>query len=105
MQRRCSMDSRQVGFVALSIRVLNTTPGFQDSSNPHESSRTPNDSAAKAGRGVLVISVVEGDDGMSVASGDGVENFIKEGFCTSGANGTGAAMSNLGTIRGAIDFG
>ena len=67
MQRRCSMDSCQVGFVALSIRVLNTTPGFQDSSNPHESSRTPSDSGARAG--------------------------------------TGAAVSNFGTMRGAIDFG
>ena len=49
MQRRCCMDSCQVGFVALSIRVLNTTPGFQDSSNPHESSRTPSDPGVKAG--------------------------------------------------------
>lgn len=37
--RRCSIDSRQVGFIALSMRVLNTTSGFQDSANPHESSR------------------------------------------------------------------
>ena len=48
MQRLCCMDSCQVGFVALSIRVLNTTPGFQDSSNPHESSRTPSDPGVKA---------------------------------------------------------
>lgn len=54
MQRRCSMDSCQVGFVALSMRVLNTTPGFQDSSNPHESSRTPSDPGAKAGVGAAV---------------------------------------------------
>lgn len=54
MQRRCSMDSCQVGFVALSIRVLNTTPGFQDSSNPHESSRTPSDPGAKAGADAAV---------------------------------------------------
>lgn len=67
MQRRCSMDSCQVGFVALSIRVLNTTPGFQDSSNPHESSRTPSDPGAKAGADV--------------------------------------AVSNLGTMSGATDFG
>lgn len=67
MQRRCSMDSCQVGFAALSMRVLNTTPGFQDSSNPHESSRTPSDPGAKAG--------------------------------------ADAAVSNSGTMRGAIDFG
>lgn len=67
MQRRCSMDSFQVGFVALSMRVLNTTPGFQDSSNPHESSRTPSDPGVKA-------------------SAD-------------------AAVSKLGTMRGAIDLG
>ena len=67
MQRRCSMDSCQVGFVALSIRVLNTTPGFQDSSNPHESSRTPSDPGVKAG--------------------------------------ADAAVSKLGTMSGATDFG
>lgn len=54
MQRRCSMDSCQVGFAALSMRVLNTTPGFQNSSNPHESSRISSDPGAKAGAGVAV---------------------------------------------------
>lgn len=67
MQRRCRMDSRQVGFAALSMRVLNTTPGFQDSLNPHESSRTSSDPNAKVDVGV--------------------------------------AVSNLGTMRGTIDFG
>lgn len=81
MQRRCSMDSCQVGFEALSMRVLNTTPGFQDSSNPHESSRTPNDPAAKAGSDSLGDSVAKLDAGADVA------------------------VSNFGTIRGATDFG
>ena len=54
MQRLCCMDSCQVGFVALSIRVLNTTPGFQDSSNPHESSRTPSDPGVKVGADAAV---------------------------------------------------
>lgn len=79
MQRRCSMDSCQVGFVALSMRVLNTTPGFQDSSNPHESSRTPSDSGVKAGESASDGAVIEVDD------------------CV--------AVSNFGTIRGATDFG
>lgn len=81
MQRRCSMDSCQVGFVALSIRVLNTTPGFQDSSNPHESSRAPSDPGAKVGSDALKDSA----DKVDV--------------------GTAAAVSNFGTIRGANDFG
>lgn len=79
MQRRCSMDSCQVGFVALSIRVLNTTPGFQDSSNPHESSRTPSDPGTKAGESASDDVVIEVDD------------------CV--------AVSKLGTMRGATDFG
>lgn len=53
--------------MALSMRVLNTTPGFQDSSNPHDSFRTPSDPGVKVG-----------------------------------AN---AAVSNLGTMSGATDFG
>lgn len=81
MQRRCCMDSCQVGFVALSMRVLNTTPGFQDSSNPHESSRTPNDPGAKAGSGVLAVSV------------DGVDA------------GAVSAVSNSCTMSGTTDFG
>lgn len=81
MQRRCSMDSCQVGFVALSIRVLNTTPGFQDSSNPHESSRAPSDPGAKVGSDALKDSA----DKVDV--------------------GTAAAVSNFGTMRGATDFG
>lgn len=83
MQRRCSMDSRQVGFVALSMRVLNTIPGFQDSSNPHESSRTPNDPGGKAGSDELELndSVAKIDVGAVVA------------------------VSNLGTMSGATDFG
>lgn len=81
MQRRCCMDSRQVGFVALSMRVLNTTPGFQDSSNPHESSRTPNDPGAKVGSGVLAVSVDRVDAGAVMA------------------------VSNLGTMSGTTDFG
>lgn len=40
--------------MALSMRVLNTTPGFQDSSNPHESSRTSSDPGVKAGADVAV---------------------------------------------------
>ena len=83
MQRRCSMDSRQVGFVALSMRVLNTTPGFQDSSNPHESSHTPNDSGGKVGSDELELN-------DSVAKID---------------VGTVVAVSNLGTMSGATDFG
>lgn len=81
MQRRCSMDSRHIGFVVLSMRVLNTTPGFQDSSNPHESSRTPSDPGGKAGSDELNDSVAKLD----------VD--------------TAAPVSNLGTMRGAIDFG
>lgn len=83
MQRRCSMDSRQVGFVALSMRVLNTTPGFQDSSNPHESSRTPNDSGGKAESDEFELN-------DSVAKLDA---------------GVPAPVSNLGTMSGATDFG
>ena len=79
MQRRCCMDSCQVGFVALSMRVLNTTPGFQDSSNPHESSRTPSDLGVKAGESASNGAVIEVDD------------------CV--------AVSKLGTMRGATDFG
>lgn len=75
------MDSRQVGFVALSMRVLNTTPGFHDSSNPYESSRTPSDPGGKAGSGVLNGSVAKLDVG------------------------TATPVSNLGTMSGAIDFG
>lgn len=81
MQRRCSMDSCQVGFVALSIRVLNTTPGFQDSSNPHESSRAPSDPGAKVGSDALKDSADKVDVGTAVA------------------------VSKLGTMRGATDFG
>ena len=73
------MDSRQVGFVVLSIRVLNTTPGFQDSSNPHDSFRTPSDPGGKVGESASDGSVIEVDD------------------CV--------AVSNFGTIRGAVDFG
>lgn len=79
MQRRCSMDSCQVGFAALSMRVLNTTPGFQDSSNPHESSRTPSDPGAKVGESASDSVVIEVND------------------CV--------AVSKLGTMRGATDFG
>ena len=79
MQRRCCMDSCQVGFAALSIRVLNTMPGFQDSSNPHESSRTPSDPGMKAGESVSDGAAIEVDD------------------C--------AAVSKLGTMRGTTDFG
>lgn len=81
MQRRCCMDSCQVGFAALSMRVLNTTPGFQDSSNPHESSRTPNDPGAKAGSDSLDGSAAKIDAGA------------------------GEAVSNSGTMSGATDFG
>lgn len=83
MQRRCSMDSRHIGFVALSMRVLNTTSGFHDSSNPHESSRTPNDPGGKAGSDELELN-------DSVAKLD---------------VGTAVAVSSLGTMSGAIDFG
>lgn len=83
MQRRCFMDSRHIGFVALSMRVLNTTPGFQDSSNPHESSRTPSEPGVKAGSDELELN-------DSVAKLD---------------VGAIAAVSNLGMISGAIDFG
>lgn len=79
MQRRCCMDSCQVGFVALSMRVLNTTPGFQDSSNPHESSRTPSDPGVNAGESALNGAVIEVDE------------------CV--------AVSKLGTMRGATEFG
>lgn len=81
MQRRCSMDSCQVGFVALSMRVLNTTPGFQDSSNPHESLRTSSDPGAKAGSDVL---------------GD---------FAAKTDVGAITAVSNVGTMSGTTDFG
>ncbi len=81
MQRRCCMDSCQVGFVALSMRVLNTTPGFQDSSNPHESSRTPSDPGAKVGSDAVEDSADKVDVGTAVA------------------------VSNLGTMSGATDFG
>lgn len=79
MQRRCSMDSCQVGFATLSMRVLNTTPGFQDSSNPHESSCTPSDPGVKAEESASDDAVIEVDD------------------CV--------AVSNFGTMRGAIDLG
>lgn len=81
IQRRCCMDFRQVGFVALSMRVLNTTPGFQDSSNPHENSRISSDPGTKVGSGVLH---------------DSTAKIV---------TGTGAAVSNAGTMRGATDFG
>ena len=81
MQRRCCMDSCQVGFVALSMRVLNTTPGFQDSSNPHESSHTPSDPGAKVGSDAVEDSADKVDVGTAVA------------------------VSNLGTMSGATDFG
>lgn len=81
MQRRCSMDSCHIGFVALSMRVLNTTPGFQDSSNPHESSRTPSDLGGKAGSDELNGSVTKLEVGAT------------------------AAVSNFGTMSGATDFG
>ena len=81
MQRRCCMDSCQVGFVALSMRVLNTTPGFQDSSNPHESSRTPSDPGAMVGSDAVEDSADKVDVGTAVA------------------------VSNLGTMSGATDFG
>lgn len=81
MQRRCSMDSRHIGFVALSMRVLNTTPGFHDSSNPHESSRTPNDPGGKVGSDEVDGSVDKLDAGAT------------------------SPVSNLGTMSGAIDFG
>lgn len=81
MQRRCCMDSCQVGFVALSMRVLNTTPGFQDSSNPQESSRTSSDPGAKVGSDALKDSADKVDVGTAVA------------------------VSNLGTMSGATDFG
>lgn len=81
MQRRCCMDSCQVGFVALSMRVLNTIPGFHDSSNPHESSRIPNDPGAKAESNSLDDSVAKSDVGA------------------------GTAVSNSGTMSGATDFG
>lgn len=81
MQRRCSMDSCQVGFVALSMRVLNTTPGFQDSSNPHDSFRTPSDPGAKAGSDVLEDSADKADVGTAVA------------------------VSNSGTMSGTTDLG
>ena len=77
------MDSRHIGFVALSMRVLNTTPDFQDSSNPHESSRTPSEPGAKAGSDELELndSVVKLDVGAT------------------------AAVSNSGTMSEAFDFG
>lgn len=99
------MDSCHIGFVALSIRVLNTTPGFQDSSNPHESSRTPNDSGGKAGSGVLNGSVAEVNDAEVVASSVGVENCAREDSCPKEVNGALVLVSNLGMISGAIDFG
>ena len=83
MQRRCSMDSRHIGFVALSMRVLNTTPGFQGSLNPHESSRTPNDPGGKAGSDELELN-------------DSVAKLEV---------GATAAVSNLGMMSGATDFG
>lgn len=104
-QRRCSMDSRQIGFVALSMRVLNTTPGFQDSSNPHESFRTPSDSGVKAGSGVLNGSVAEVNDAEVVASSVGAENSAKEDSCPKEVNGALVPVSNLGTMSGATDFG
>lgn len=83
MQRLCSMDSRQIGFVALSMRVLNTTPGFHDSSNPHESSRTPSEPGVKVGSDELELN-----------------DFVAKLDV-----GTAVAVSNLGTMSGAIDFG
>ena len=65
--------------MALSIRVLNTTPGFQDSSNPHESSRTSSDPGAKVGESASDNAVIEVND------------------CV--------AVSKLGTMSGTIDFG
>lgn len=99
------MDSRHIGFVALSMRVLNTTPGFQDSSNPHESSRTPSDPGAKVGSDVLNGSVAEVNDAEVVVSSVGVKNSAKEDSCSKEVNGVLVPVSNSGTMSGAIDFG
>lgn len=88
------MDSRHIGFVALSMRVLNTTPGFHDSSNPHESSRTPSDPGGKAGSGVLNGSVAEVNDAEVVVSSGGVKNSAKEDSCSKEVNGALAPVSN-----------
>lgn len=105
MQRRCSMDSCQVGFVALSMRVLNTTPGFQDSSNPHESSRTPSDPGAKAGSDVLDDSAAEVDVGGVAAPEVGAETVVAGVSGVRKEYGEGVPVSNAGTMRGATDFG
>lgn len=105
MQRRCCMDSCQVGFVALSIRVLNTTPGFQDSSNPHESSRTPSDPGAKARSDVLDDSAAEVDVGGVAAPEVGAETVVAGVSGVRKEYGEGVPVSNFGTMSGATDFG
>lgn len=105
MQRRCSMDSCHIGFIALSMRVLNTTPGFQDSSNPHESSRTPSEPGVKAGSDELDGFVAEVNDAEVAASSVGAKNSAKEDSCPKKVNGAPVPASSAGMMSGATDFG